>query len=284
MRTAKTTQSGFSMLELLAVMSIAALLTTLAVTSYFSAVRGMGRRSAVKHLANTLTVARQRACMDNARVSVVLFNEVSGVDESGDMEMTPSYVICKEMGRITYAAGSALGDEYTALDAIFGLERAEGDPNDYQGFDAKAGGIRLYNMTSGGSSYVYPLVRAHSLRTDSAYDRQQDRYHIREDTLERLDVNLFNFEINTTAGRNTATWRLGDAYGVEAAPVQNLPRGFRFSALGDNQSAFEYITFLPSGRAEFSRGSIRIEETRPPNRSVTLSVTTEGKIAYNNDW
>ena len=60
--------AGFSLLELLAVMSIMALLTTLAVTSYFSAVRGMGRRSAVNNLANTLIQARQRACMDNARV------------------------------------------------------------------------------------------------------------------------------------------------------------------------------------------------------------------------
>ncbi len=273
------------MLELLAVMSIAAMLTTLAVTSYFAAVRGMGRRSAVKHLANTLTVARQRACMDNARVSVILFNEVSGVDATGDMEVTPSYVICKEMGRITYATGSYLGDEYTALDAIFGLKRDAGDPNDFQGFDARAGGIRLYNMTSGGSCYVYPLVKRHSLRTDSVYDkREPDSYHIDDSGVIDKNINLFNFEINTSAGRNTATWQLGDAYGVEAAPVQNLPRGFRFSALGDNQNAFEYITFLPSGRAEFSRGSIRIEETRPPRRSVTMSVTAEGKIKYNNNW
>lgn len=273
------------MIELLAVMSIAALLTTVAVTSYFSAVRGMGRRSAIKHLASTLTVARQRACMDNARVSVVLFNEVSGVDEdSNKLLVTPSYVICKEMGRITYARGDALVDEFSALDAIFGKENTAGAPDDYQDFSEKAG-IKLYNLTEGGYSYVRPRVKMYKLDSESVYIKKPDHYYIDEGAPGSLELHPFSFTVNTSAGQSTASWKIGDSYGIEASPVQNLPRGFQFGGMDDNQNAFEYITFLPSGRAEFSSGgSIRIEELRPPNRSVTMRVDSSGEISYNNNW
>ncbi len=278
-------KSGFSMLELLAVMSIMALLTTVGVTSYFSAVRGMARRSAVKHFASSLIVARQRAAMDNARFSVVLFNEVSGVDEDGQLLVRPSYVVCKEMGRITYVSGSLLVDEFTALDTIFGLERAAGDPERYQDFSSQAGGIKLYNLTSGGSCYVYPLAKERPVISFTTYDKQPPPdYHIESGPRVKLSLNNYALEMNTSAAQNSANWQLGNAYGIEASPSQNLPRGFEFASLNDNEDAFEYITFLPNGRAEFSSGSIRIRETRPPNRSVTVRVTSEGKINYNNNW
>jgi len=274
------------MLELLAVMSIMALLTTVGVTSYFFAVRGMARRSAVKHFASSLVVARQRAAMDNARFSVVLFNEVSGVDEDGQLLVRPSYVVCKEMGRITYVSGSGkLVDEFTSLDTIFGLERAAGDPERYQDFSSQAGGIKLYNLTSGGSCYVYPLAQEYSETRFTTYDKlPPPDYHIEPDSRVRLSLKNYAFEINTEAGQNSANWQLGDYYGIEASPSQNLPRGFEFASLNDNEDAFEYITFLPNGGAEFSSGSIRIRETRPPNRSVMVRVTSEGTINYNNNW
>ena len=285
MRTAKTRDAGFSMLELLAVMSIMALLTTVGVTSYFSAVRGMGRRNAIKHLANTLAVARQRASMDNSRVSVIIFNEVSGVDEDGKMIVRPSYVLCKEMGRITYVSGNALVDEFTALDAIFGLEKAAGDSERYQDFTSQAGGLKLYNLTAGGSSYVYPLVEEYQVRCFTVYDKEAPpSYHIAEGSRQPLDINNYSFRVNVGLQNNNATWNIGDVYGIEAGPVMNLPRGFEFSRLRDNRDSFDYVTFLPNGRAEFSAGSIRITELRPPNRSNTITVSQEGKIKYNNKW
>ena len=74
--TPKRARRGFSLLELLAVMSIMAMLSTLAVTSYFGAIRGMASRGAKKHFQNTLLLARQRACIDGARVRLMAFYEV----------------------------------------------------------------------------------------------------------------------------------------------------------------------------------------------------------------
>jgi prepilin-type N-terminal cleavage/methylation domain-containing protein len=96
---ANRTRRGFSLLELLAVMTIMVMLSALAVTSYFAAVRGMARRGALKNLVNTLVLARQRACMESSCFSVIMFNEVSGVN-SGDL--TPSYIVAKGLGQLSY--------------------------------------------------------------------------------------------------------------------------------------------------------------------------------------
>lgn len=60
-----------------------ALLSTLAVTSYFGAVRGMSIRSAKRHFENALVQARQRACIDGARVSLIAFNEIASYESDG---------------------------------------------------------------------------------------------------------------------------------------------------------------------------------------------------------
>ena len=262
MKRNRTRESGFSLLELLAVMSIMALLTTLAVTSYFSAVRGMGRRSAVNNLANTLIQARQRACMDSARVSVVIYNEVKGTEAE---DITPAYVICKAVGRITYYVNNKLVDEYTALETIFST--------DSLGSSYK-GALKLYNLTRGGVSYVYPWVQAYPLRNHaSAY------------TDEVYTINAYAFEINPhiPAREGGNVWEVGDSYGVEAAPVQTMPRGFFVDNIGVSQTEVEFVTFLPDGRA-LSQTTITIGERRPPNKSVSMTVSTDGSITYNESW
>ena len=75
-------KKGFTLVELLTVMAIMAMLSTIAVSSYFTAIRGMARRSALKHLANTFVLARQRACMEGASMSVMIFNEITGYDNT----------------------------------------------------------------------------------------------------------------------------------------------------------------------------------------------------------
>ncbi len=254
--------AGFSLLELLAVMSIMALLTTLAVTSYFSAVRGMGRRSAVNNLANTLIQARQRACMDNARVSVVMFNEVVGIETK---DVKPSYVICKAIGKITYYSSPKLVDEYTALDTVFGTENLG---SGYKGV------MKLYNLSQGGFSYVYPWVQEYQLNCASA-SKSNTPY----------TLNTYAFEINNSVatGQGGNVWKVGDSYGVEAAPVQNLPRGFLIKNLEESHTKVEYVTFLPDGRS-LSRKTITIRELRPPNKSVSMTVSTDGQISYNEKW
>lgn len=264
----KNKRDGFSLLELLAVMSIAALLTTLAVTSYFSAVRGMSRRSAVNNLANTLIQARQRACMDNASVSVVCYNEVSGAE---DDDVRPSFVICKAIGRFSYLipARSKLFDEFTALDTIFSTSSL--------GTGYK-GAIKLYNLTRGGFCYVYPWVSTYQL---------PDRYSPYTKSLHQISTYVFNINpnINVRNGGDISSWEVGDSYGIESSPVQSLPRGFLFSELDVNIDKVMFVTFLPDGRATSST-DIEIEEQRPPNKSNTIRVSSNNSpmIKYDDTW
>ena len=275
MSTMRKTEYGFSLLELLAVMSIMGLLTTVAVTSYFGAARGVARRGAIKHLVTTLTLARQRACMDNARVSVVFYNEVSGVvdEEVGaGSAVIPSYVICKEMGKITMVFGNYLVDEFNALDKMFSTDV----PENIAGY---RGGFRLYNLSDGKFSFVYPWVSQSGDRIEERQSPYQPRP--KEETI----INAWSFEINAkgNVGEGSGIWNVGDSYGVEAAPVQTLPKSFLLGNLDDDEEDFEVITFLPSGRVIKGR-TITIEETRPPKKRTSITVTEKGMIDYNGKW
>ncbi|MFO7936458.1 MAG: prepilin-type N-terminal cleavage/methylation domain-containing protein [Kiritimatiellia bacterium] len=253
--------AGFSLLELLAVMSVMALLTTLAVTSYFSAVRGMGRRSAVNNLANTLIQARQMACMDNTRVSVVCFNDITGNE---DEDFRPTYVMCKGIGRISDKVGNKLVDEFTALDTIFGEEIHSG---------SYGGAMKLYNLTRGGFSFVNLGVEKYRLDDRYAPVSGMDR-----------DINAYAFEINNNIpARGNVSWEIGDSYGVEAAPAQTLPRSFQFSTIGSSKTKVEFVTFLPDGRAT-SGESFTIEEINSPYKKNTIDVSQAGGIKYDEDW
>jgi len=305
-KTGRRSRRGFSLLELLAVMSIMAMLSTLAVTSYFSAVRGMTRRSAVKHLANTLVVARQRACLEGSRMSVMIFNELSRYEGSDEI-VVPSYVICKEVGRISYISDGKLVDEFAPLDKMFGSVKKESD--------LQAGGelnsMKLYNLAQGNLAQggwwcVYPLVlQTKDLLSgrESAYykslidagmkDKIPSRYYQRTKKCytSGYEIPAFAFVENTKiANPKKIPWSVGDSYGVEAAPMNSLPRGFQFNFPGtgkgkknDSTAKPICITFEPDGRSSHS-GDVVIEEMYKPNKSVTISVKAEGSITYDEVW
>ncbi len=276
MSAIKKTEYGFSLLELLAVMSIMGLLTTLAVTSYFGAARGMARRGAIKHMVNTLTLARQRACMDNSRVSVVLYNEVSGIldaDSGGTQTaVIPSYVVCKEVGKISLVTGNYLVDEFNALDTMFTTAKLENSAS-YKG------GFRVYNLSEGGFSFVFPWV----VNSEAMIQGRQSPYKPRPIADTRINAWCFEINRNVPVREDGNQWNVGDSYGVEAAPVQTLPKLFEFKELKDNIASIQVITFLPDGRALNSE-KITISETRPPMKSTDIDISKEGVIKYDNKW
>lgn len=280
-RNARGTR-GFSLMELLAVMAIMALLTTLAVTSYFGAVRGMTRRSAVKHFANTLILARQRACMENARISVVIFNEITGLNNN---DVTPSYVICKELGRLTYVdlARGSLVDEFTEIDKIFGTANL--------GYTYR-GNIKLYNLARGKWSTVFPWVEQYPFNGGAKrgltgrYSASGNPSMTAGERSAGYTLNAFAFGINKNVQNYNAadsSWEVGDPYGIEAAPVGALPRNFLFSELNKTVNDAITITFTPDGRAAGTE-TIRIVETQPPNKFSTVKVKADGTIEYNEKW
>ena len=122
----KRNRGGFSLIELLAVMAIVAMLSTLAVTSYFSAIRGMSSRTARDNFYNALMMARQRACIDGCRVSLIVFNEAAAFDASGTAisDLAASFVVCRELGRFSFVSENFLFDEFSDLGSLFRKKQA----------------------------------------------------------------------------------------------------------------------------------------------------------------
>ena len=278
MKETTARRRGFSLLELLAVMSIMALLTTLAVTSYFSAITGMARRSAVKHVVNTLILARQRACMEGARVSVMFFDEFHGYakDEAGKQTSEeiclPSYVVCKELGRLSYVSGGQFGDEFAELDKIFTKKTSDMSTSYSQ--------MRLYNLTRGGWSDVKPWVEDVEIDCVFPYG---------ETVLGQNPPLLTGFVFEKANTDSGVEWKAGDSYGIEVSPIGSLPKGFVFDGLTDRNSEPISISFLPDGIRDTStggKGEVKIIETRLPTArpSSRITVSDKGAIEYEDTW
>jgi type II secretory pathway pseudopilin PulG len=262
-------------MELLAVMSIMALLTTLSVTSYFGAVRSMTRRSAVSHFANTLILARQRACIENSRVSVVVFNDITGADAGADNYFTPSYALCKEVGRISFLNNDLLADEFSEIEKIFGTVSYG---------PSYKGSIRLYNLTEGKWSNVYPWVEPYVLsQRESA---SGNPYMTVAERQNGYSLNVFAFRKNARApSPSEPQWKIGNPYGIEAAPLGTLPRNFEFRRLPSSSSEPVTVTFNPDGSATLKGGgTFTIIEKLPPNKKSTVTVTTTGDVKFDGMW
>ena len=281
------TRFGFTLLELLAVMSIMALLTTLAVTSYFSAISGMARRSALKHVVNTLSLARQRACMEGARVSVMFFNEPRGFKKDADGNQTteedfiPSYVVSKAVGRLSYVNAAAIGDEFMELDNMFHTAAELG----IQDADGYAGRLKLYNLTQGGWWMVTPFVTKYPYTPSYPYEEASTSAGGGGGS---MAIYAFTVKESYGGARNSV---VGDAYGVEAGPVGSLPKGFIINGLTEADSEAFAISFLPDGSLETNSGkrkmnSVTLIETRLPSKrpSSKISVAADGSISYDEKW
>ena len=277
-------RGGFSLLELLAVMSIVALLATLAVTSWFSAVRGMARRSAAEHFLNTLTQARQQACIDGVRVSLIAFNQPLEYDDNNELKsVLPSYVVCRELGRISYIDGNDLYDEFADLKQLFGETSSDRYTTDYKG------GLRIYNLSKGYWVTVKPSV---SLKK---YGSEVNLLATVNATYERHQFQDYALEMTGERSSGSASWSVGDAYGVEVSPVKNLPKTFFFDELPhrspDNptetfsESVLKevyYVTFGPDGRSVNENGTrsvpFTIKSSDKMMKAISYRVETNGKI------
>lgn len=272
-RGTRAARRGFSLLELLAVMSIMALLSTLAVTSYFSAVRGMANRSARRNFENSLVLARQRACIDGTRVSLIAFNEVAAYDTDGKTvkDMAASYVVCKEIGRLSLVSGIYLFDEFSDLEQLFGKNTsADSSSSTYRG------GTRLYNLDVGSWTLVKPYVvegnegtQVQLLYSDVSYQFKSYAFEMMSGTGTK------------STGTGTREWKAGDAYGVEVAPVQALPKGFTFGELSDTDlTDVQHVTFEPDGTATEAKTFTLKGSKAEGGESHSFTISKQGKITY----
>jgi len=262
----KKNKLGFSLMELLAVMAIMGILSTLAVTGYFSAVRSMARRRAVSNLMAALMQARQRACIDGTQTALVCYNVKSDANSSDLKTIAPTYVVCKALGRVTCtdpkldgAGGTPVfGDEFTPLDTIFNMG------------DSTFGSRRLYNLSQTGWTDVSAFV------APGAYSgNQQMKSPISGDDFGSPAL-LWCF-IKAQGGVDNAGWKIGHMYGVDVSPPASFPKNVFFGGnlSGGNNTAQINVMFYPDGRAKSANIDVVAQDGK---KIATITVENTGNI------
>lgn len=270
-------KGGFSLLELLAVMAIVAMLSTLAVTSYFSAIRGMGTRTARRNFTNALSMARQRACIDGCRVSLIIFNEVAEFGPDGKVkDLAASYVVCRELGRISFVSGDKLFDEFADLEKLF-----TGGSSSGSAVGSVAGAVKIYNLSQGSWALVKPGAVRAKMGSDVELLYSDDTFGFEVYALQRLSGTGLE---STGGGTGGGTgWTVGDSYGIEVMPVQALPKGFKFNELNNTLTSdqaltdVEHVTFEPDGTALEGK-TFTVVSSDPNAKGITFSVDKKGLI------
>ncbi len=95
-------KKGFTLLELLSVMAIMGIVSTIAIMGYFAVMRGSAVRGTAEHLSQMIMLARQSAIMQGKKTAVIF-----------DQDLTNAwYYVCRYDGVITDCYGEWVGDEY----------------------------------------------------------------------------------------------------------------------------------------------------------------------------
>jgi hypothetical protein len=243
-------------MELLAVMAIMAILSTMAITGYFSAVRGMTRRRAVSNLMAALTQARQRACIDGTRTALVCYNVKSDAASSDLATVSPTYVVCKALGRVTSIANNKIGDEFTPLDKIFGTGTSA----------FSFGSRRLYNLSRTGWTDVGVTVEAGAYGDELISGLSGENFQMPE--------LLWCFK-KAQGGVDNAGWQIGDLYGIDVSPPGIFPKNVYFGDLGASSSQQINVMFYPDGRAKTASITIIAQDGK---KIATITVEDNGNV------
>ena len=164
--------SGFTLMELLVVIGIAALLSTLSIGAYFGSAMALAKGKALSQVKMVLEQARQRACMTGQRVAVIIL-PASNSDElpEEDRDKRFKFVVCAELGKLLDNGeywdvfGSIVekvgnrGSAFEAIDIVngelFGVGCSTGDGNPIGGVSSAyrfTKSTKLHGSSSGNLS------------------------------------------------------------------------------------------------------------------------------------
>jgi prepilin-type N-terminal cleavage/methylation domain-containing protein len=203
---------GFTLLELLVVVTIMIFITLIVVLNYFGGTRSAGYAAANRNVFDALMLARQRACMDGSRTFLCLLDSTN-------------YVIVRAISSIS---GTKANDGDGPGDALY----------DYYADVANYGSNTIVNMDRPGvNAFVWKIVNSTAYMTNfnfytAGYDIQCTKLFVSNAVL--------------------ANWQPGDRYGIELHTRQALPPGFYFcQAPNGNVSSTpivsDVVKFNPDG-------------------------------------
>ena len=131
---------AFTLLELLVVITIMAIMGSLAVSGYRQMRRGMEERSVVQNVNQFMRSAYQRAQIDRQAVGIYFWNEtLQEASANKSLVVVGKAIAVRRSGRITNVQGGYLYDEFGDLN--FNRKVVSEDEDDYPSSSSSTPGI-----------------------------------------------------------------------------------------------------------------------------------------------
>lgn len=225
-------KKGFTLLELLMVVSIMAFLGIASAGSYSALTRGIKERGALAVASATLRAAKERALIDRIPTAVVYYNKT--IKEATDDEnavVVGVMTSISRFGRITRTQGDLLFDEFADLEMPY-INQGVSETEDLV-YDASAlsdrdqcGGRRLYKFGDKNETGKYSIVAEKPFIEEENYPYELV-VGANGGSKWQQSTNVFLISAYVIQDKRTASWSVGDAYGFEFGEIQ-LPHGFVF--------------------------------------------------------
>jgi len=255
-------RSGFTILELIAVIGIIAIMGTAVIGGFSGMMKGIARRNAVDSVRRALNLARQEACVDGNDTFLY------PVDVN-------RYAIVRKAGTIT---GTGTGSRKVKFDGV----------NEFQ--TSIEGGKWILDEFADLSGSTETFVVDQNLEGQELIDKFKDYggslvFDMKDGVFTTVAFSPFRDKDNDVwvfGIHGTTSFAKGDDYGWVTHPIQSLPEGYVFKGTY-NTSDGSYkskhgicVHFLPDGTAE---KAVTLTLERPEDGSeIPLKIEVSGKI------
>jgi len=252
---------GFTLLELLVVMSIMGILGTLAMGGYHSMVRGMETRGVMQNVNAFIAAAHQRAQIDRRPIVLYFWNEpVRAETEDRLGQATGRAVAVRPWGRISRltgngGSGSRLVDEFVELNRLFDTNTVSGEATMalYALDGLASGGLttgrhRSFVALQVVEDYDYPNFLKSAASSSSGEGREIPGY-----AYQVVDA-------------NGVSWKRGMLYGMEFQELQ-LPNGYIFGSSFSGTRVKDIASFVLRPGQDFT-DSLEVSNLRQDGASL----------------
>ena len=250
-RTKLQRRAGFTLLELLVVITMMIFITTIAAMNYFGAMRAAGYTAVSNTVFNSLLMARQRACLDNKQVYLYLLDPTN-------------YVMMEAFGTL-----AKVDNPDTSSNAPSGSQEFYDPYVDATAFSAN---MTILDIDAPGTGAIVWRATTSTFPANNYIDATGQPI---SPSIPACSLHVTN---NPTCPGNFANWKAGDRYGTPIFASQMLPKGFAFSNDTDPPVALPsqvMVLFQPDGTVDTVNNisSFRVFETLKPDAAHSIKFT-----------
>ena len=264
-------RSGFTMLELVAVIGIIAVMSVVVVSGYANITRSLAAQAGTDALKRTLSLARQQACIDGVDTYVW----ITGVD---------TFVVVRRAGTVCAKSSGSRTPDYLQTDGTFSVD-GKWIIDDYADLSGASQAFRFDSSTT-------PQQKEEALENYSKGDSLMLVFDMNEAKTAIVEYPPF-FEPALDAWvfgvkDYNGAFDVGHAYGWLALPEQKLPKGFSFDvpytinpSTGDvtvDANNVPRVHFLPDGSVE-QKTTFRLKDASGNASRPEVSVDGDGRIS-----